>query len=200
MKSSPNCGVSCYRHESMVMCNAHLLINNVLHDRLFGTHFAGDNTGWLKTIDDHLMADVSTGPLFYYGTKANKPQPAEERRSLGADIWTLFLMSGVVPETVAEWFAGWDHNITYADDRAYVAVPAREAEIEWASNTLSSAWAYCLAKELGRLELAVKLRHTLDRGALAGFELVPLISGLYLLGGLLEPGAFRRLVTTAAPA
>jgi hypothetical protein len=29
--ASPNCGVSCYHHQSMVMCNAHLLINNVLH-------------------------------------------------------------------------------------------------------------------------------------------------------------------------
>ena len=34
---SPNCGVSCLNNVSMVQCNAHLLINNVLHDRLFGT-------------------------------------------------------------------------------------------------------------------------------------------------------------------
>lgn len=34
MTESPSCGVSCYHHQSMVMCNAHMLINNVLHDRL----------------------------------------------------------------------------------------------------------------------------------------------------------------------
>jgi hypothetical protein len=76
MTSSPNCGVSCYRHESMVMCNAHLLINNVLHDRLFGTRFASSNGGWPKTIDDHLTVDTSAGPLFIMA-------PGRMRRSRG---------------------------------------------------------------------------------------------------------------------
>src|SRR2546422_1937982 len=33
--NSPSGGVTCYSHQAMTMCNAHLLINNVLHDRLY---------------------------------------------------------------------------------------------------------------------------------------------------------------------
>jgi hypothetical protein len=105
-------------------------------------------------------------------------------------------MSSVVPNKVSEWFGSWNHHITRVGGRAYVAVSARDAEVEFASNMLASAWTYCLAKELGELELAEMLRQTLEPGALWGFELDPLISGLYLLGELLEPGTFRELVTT----
>ncbi len=48
---SPNCGVSCYNNVSMVMCNAHLLINNVLHDRLFETKFSAANADWLSSVE-----------------------------------------------------------------------------------------------------------------------------------------------------
>ena len=54
----PSGGVSCYHHESMVMCNAHLLINNLLHDRLFGTALAKVNAGWLRTVESRLMSSV----------------------------------------------------------------------------------------------------------------------------------------------
>jgi len=176
-----------------------MLINNVLHDRLFGTHFAASNVGWLEVIDRNLTTGTSGGPLFYFGTRPNEARPFEEKQSLGADIWALFLMSGVVPDKVEKWFQHWHQNITRIDGEAYIGVSAKEADSEFASNMLSSAWAYCLAKELGQMHLARELRYTLDPGALAGFELDPLISGLYLLGELLEPGAFHRLVTTKAP-
>src|SRR5713101_9216417 len=93
--ASPNCGVSCYHHQSMVMCNAHMLINNVLHDRLFGTNYAQRNASWLKTVDEQLTRHEHNGPIFYYGTEPNLPRPAEDNQSVGADIWALFLMSGV---------------------------------------------------------------------------------------------------------
>jgi hypothetical protein len=51
----PSGGVSCYHHQSMVMCNAHLLINNILHDRLFGTSLGEVNSGWLRTVEDRLV-------------------------------------------------------------------------------------------------------------------------------------------------
>jgi hypothetical protein len=87
----PSGGVSCYHHESMVMCNAHLLINNLLHDRLFGTALAEVNAGWLRTVESRLLRNVERGPLFYHGTKPLSAEPQERTQSLGVDIWSLFL-------------------------------------------------------------------------------------------------------------
>ncbi len=192
--ASPNCGVSCYHHQSMVMCNAHLLINNVLHDRLFGTNYASGNEGWLRTLDEYLLTKQNSGPMFYYGTKSNDSAPEQQKISKGADIWALFLMSGVVPERVRYWFRGWQRNITYSDGRALIEVTEEEAKSEFYSDLLATSWAFCLASELGDTDLAASLRKTLDGGVATGFDLDPLLSGLYLLGGSLKPRSFRRLV------
>ncbi len=100
---SPSCGVSCFNNVSMVQCNAHMLINNVLHDRLFGTTLSAANADWLSTLEDNLLCNEETGSLFYFGTQPNKAVANVERRAIGTDIWTLFLMSGIVPERVSEW-------------------------------------------------------------------------------------------------
>ena len=62
MRASPNCGVSCYNHESMVMCNAHMLINNRLHDRLYGTGYAATNDACLATVDTNLTVNGENRP------------------------------------------------------------------------------------------------------------------------------------------
>ncbi len=195
MLESPSCGVSCYRHQSMVMCNAHMLINNVLHDRLFGTSYASANAAWLQTLDDHLVRNEPDGPLFYYGTKSHTAAPEEKKKSVGADIWALFLMSGVISERVSDWFERWQSNITYSDDRAYVDVTPKDLEIEFSSVALATSWAFCLAKELGQNDRAEWLRNSLKDQVVTGFELDPLLSGLYLLGEMLRQGAFYRLVS-----
>ena len=197
MKASPNCGVSCYYHQAMVMCMAHLLINNLLHDRLFCTTFAAANASWLAVVEQHLVRSVDAGAMFYYGTQANDVAPVEKSFSVGADIWTLFLMSGVVPNKVATWFAAWQRNITHDGDAAYVAVRPRDAETEFTSKELATAWTFCLATELGETHLASALRQSLTHDALTGFSLDPLLSGLYVLGDKLEAGGFRRLVVGA---
>jgi hypothetical protein len=192
--ASPNHGVSCYHHQSMVMCNAHLLINNVLHDRLFGTNYAEANEGWLKTLDQHLLRKSESGPLFYYGTKPSDIAPEERTISRGADVWALFLMSAVIPERVTNWFTRWQGNITHAEGTARVEVTTAEAEREFSSDLLATSWAFCLAKELGDVQLAGALRNTLRSGAEEGFNLDPLLSGLFLLGDSLTPGSFRALI------
>lgn len=194
MSESPSCGVSCYHHQSMLMCNAHMLINNLLHDRLFGTNFAASNAGWLGTIEENLLRGEGTGPLFFYGTEPNKPTPIEEKQALGADIWALFLMSSIVCDRVSEWFEEWQRNITYDGDAAYVEVAAWEAEEEFSSNDLATAWAFCLTKERGQDDKAECLRRSLAPKVVEGFELDPYISGLFLLGERLEVGAFYGLV------
>jgi hypothetical protein len=196
MVASPSCSVSCYNHASMVMCMAHLLINNILHDRLFGTGYSAANAGWLDNVDKHLVKSTDTGAMFFYGTKPNDIAPVE-RVSVGADIWTLFLMSGVVPERVSTWFAEWRRNITDDGDAAYVRVRPRDEETEFTSQELATAWAFCLAKELGEARLATMLERTLRQGAATGFALDPLLSGLYLMGHTLVPGDFHRLVRGA---
>lgn len=198
MMVSPSRGVSCYHHQSMVMCNAHLLINNVLHDRLFGTHYASGNDGWLRTVEDHLLRRAATGPLFFFGTESNSCAPAVRKTSLGTDIWALFLMSGVLPDRVRDWFTRWQENITHENGKAFVEIASADREAEVASTPLATAWAFCLAKELGHVALATSLRHTLNHEVLTGFDLDPLLSGLYLLGELLQPAAFHRLVVGAA--
>ena len=85
MLASPSCGVSCYHHQSMLMCNAHMLINNRLHDRLFGTDFAAANAGWLAVVEDNLLRDGNASPLFYFGTEPNRPTPLAEKHALMAD-------------------------------------------------------------------------------------------------------------------
>lgn len=194
MTESPTGGVTCYRHESMTQCNAHLLINNILHDRLFGTRYAAANDGWLRTLESNLLTGESSGALFYFGTESASCSPARHRRSLGVDIWTLFLMSAVIPDRVRQWFARWQENITREHDRAWVKIDADEAETESSSTSLATAWAFCLARELGQLEIAEALRITLLAEVKAGFELDPLLSGLYLLGVSLRPASLRRLV------
>lgn len=194
MTGSPSCGVSCYHHQSMVMCNAHMLINNLLHDRLFDTNFASANAAWIGTIDDHLVRNSDEGPLFFYGTQADSPEPIEEKRAIGADIWALFLMSGIVPERVSVWFRRSQRNVVRDGDTAHVQVAAWEPEQEFSSDELASAWAFCLAKELGEPGLAARLQGYLGPKVLEGFELDPYISGVYLLGDRLEPGAFCRLI------
>ena len=194
MRQSPNCGVSCYHHQSMVMCNAHLLINNILHDRLFGTGYASTNQAWIDSVIDHLLCPSGAGPLFYYGTQPHSAVPQQEQKSLAADIWGLFLMSGVIPEQVSGWFDLWKANIRRQGDQAVVPVTETEARHEFSCEELSTAWAYCLARELGRAEEADLFRNRLRDGMTNGFVQDPLISGLCLLGEVLAPGAFRRLV------
>lgn len=145
MKASPTGGVTCYRHESMTQCNAHLLINNLLHDRLFQTRYADANSGWLTTLTERLLTQQAAGPLFFFGTQSASCEPAKHRVSLGIDIWTLFLMSAVVPEQVAIWFARWEQNITRANGRASVEIPTAETDTESSSTPLATAWAFCLA-------------------------------------------------------
>ena len=194
MSQSPSCGVSCYHHQSMLMCNAHMLINNVLHDRLFSTDFATSNAGWLATVEQNLLRSEDTGPMFFYGTEPNKPTPIIEKRAVGADIWAMFLMSSVVPDLVSEWFKKWQRNIVFDSDIAHVEVATWEAENEFSSNELATAWAFCLTKELGQDDRAECLRRNLSPKVVEGFELDPYISGVFLLGERLEASAFRRLV------
>ncbi len=194
MSESPSCGVSCFNNVSMVQCNAHLLINNVLHDRLFDTDFSSANGAWLSSVEENLLCDEETGSIFFFGTQPNRPTANIEKRAIGTDIWALFLMSGVVPERVSTWFESWQRNLVYREEDAYVQVGAREPEEENSTNELATAWAYCLAKELGQTDRAERLRRFLSPKVEKGFEVDPYTTGLFLLGERLEAGAFHRLI------
>jgi len=194
---SPSCGVSCFNNVSMLQCNAHMLINNVLHDRLFETKYSAANANWLSTLEDNLLCDEETGSMFYFGTQPNKASANVEERAIGTDIWTLFLMSAVVPERVSAWFESWQRNLVIEGDVAYVQVDELEPEEESSTNELATAWAYCLAKELGQADRAEKLRRYLVPRAVEGFEIEPYTTGLFLMGEHLETGAFYELVTGA---
>ena len=110
------------------------------------------------------------------------------------DAWSLFLMSSVVPKLVTDWLEIWASNITFANDRAYVGIPSQEEQSETSTTQLATAWAFCLSKELGDYELSRKLRRSLTDGALQGFQVDPLLSGLFALGELLEKGTFYNMV------
>lgn len=194
MNVSPSCGVSCYRHTSMVMCNAHLLINNILHDRLHGTRFADSNAPWLKTVEEKLLNPDPEGPIFYYGTLPHSGDPNPDECLNSMDVWSLFLMSALVPEQVRQWFEKLKRRITHAGDVASLEVATREAKWELSSTELATVWTYCLARELNEQVLAAKLRASLAPQVTDGFALDPLLSGLFLLGDLLRPGGFRALV------
>jgi hypothetical protein len=200
--ASPSCSVSCFNNSSMVQCNAHMLINNVLHDRLFGTNFSAANADWLSSVEDNLLSNEDSGSMFYFGTQPNKAAANVEKRAIGTDIWALFLMSGVVPERVSAWFESWQRNVVDAGEGAYVQVGAREPEEESSTNELATAWAYCLAKELGQTDRADRLRRYLSVKAQDGFAVDPYTTGLFLLGERLEAGAFFELINgvTATPA
>jgi len=194
---SPSCGVSCFNNSSMLQCNAHMLINNVLHDRLFDTKFSDANADWLSSVEDNLLCDEDTGSMFYFGTQPNKAAANIDKRAIGTDIWALFLMSGIVPERVSTWFESWQRNLVYEGDVAYVQVGDRESEEESSTNELATAWAYCLARELGQTDRAERLRRYLAPKVGAGFDVDPYITGLFLLGERLETGAFNRLINGA---
>lgn len=194
MVASPSCGVSCYHHQSMVMCNAHMLINNVLHDRLFGTDYTSTNTGWLHTVEDNLFRGQASGPVFFYGTQADRPEPIEKKQAVGADFWALFLMSAIVPKQAAEWFEQAQRNVACDGEVAHVQVAPWESENEFSSDEIATAWAFCLARELGQTERAERFRSFLRPVVAAGSVLDPYLSGVYLLGERLAPGALRDLV------
>ena len=103
-------------------------------------------------------------------------------------------MSGTVPERVSAWFEKWQRNLVYEGDVAYVQVGDRESEEESSTNELATAWAYCLARELGQTDRAERLRRYLAPKVGAGFDVDPYITGLFLLGERLETGAFNRLI------
>ena len=124
MTESPSCGISCYNRESMVMCNAVLLINNIIHDRLFGTNFATSNGAWLKTVKTNLTANVDEGPLFYYATQANSSKPNQKKMCLGLDAWAMTLMASVVPEETRAWFVKWRHHIESDCEKSWVTATA----------------------------------------------------------------------------
>ena len=191
---SASCGVSCFNNVSMLQCNAHMLINNVLHDRLFETKFSAANADWLSTVEDNLLCDEETGSMFYFGTQPNKAAANVEKRAVGTDIWALFLMSGIVPERVSDWFESWQRNLVFEGDVAHVQVDARAPEEESSTNELATSWAYCLAKELGQADRAEQLRRYLAPRAVKGFEIDPFTTGLFLMGEHLEKGAFYSLI------
>ncbi len=132
--------------------------------------------------------------MFYFGTKSNSAEANVEKRAIGTDIWALFLMSGIVPERVSDWFESWQRHLIYEGDVAYVQVGDREAEEESSTNELATAWAYCLAKELGQTDRAKQLRRYLAPRAVKGFGIDPYTTGLFLLGEHLETGAFYELI------
>ncbi len=193
---SASCGVSCFNNVSMVQCNAHMLINNAVHDRLFETNFSTANADWLSTVEDNLLCDEETGSMFYFGTQPNKAAANVEKRAIGTDIWTLFLMSGIVPERVSEWFESWQRNLVFEGDVAYVQVGELEPGEETSTNELATSWAYCLAKELGQADRAEQLRRYLAPRAVRGFEIDPFTTGLFLMGEHLENGAFYGLINS----
>jgi hypothetical protein len=166
----------------------------VLHDRLFETKFSAANADWISSVEDNLLCDEETGSMFYFGTQPNKAAANVEKRAIGTDIWALFLMSGVVPERVSTWFESWQRNLVYEGDVAYVQVGDREPEEESSTKELATAWAYCLARELGQATRAERLRQYLSPKVGAGFDVDPYITGLFLLGERLETGAFHRLI------
>ena len=191
---SPSCGVSCFNNVSMLQCNAHMLINNVLHDRLFETKFSTANADWLSSVEDNLLCDEKTGSMFFFSTQPNKAAANVENRAVGTDIWALFLMSGIVPERVSGWFETWQRNLVFEGDVAHVQVDARAPEEESSTNELATSWAYCLAKELGQADRAEQLRRYLAPRAVKGFEIDPYTTGLFLMGEHLEKGAFYSLI------
>ncbi len=198
MTESPSCGVSCYHHEAMVMCNAVLLINNLLHDRLFGTSYAASNDRWLHTVRDHLVADPSTGPLFFYGTLADSPEPNAENVSLGMDAWALALMSATASDEVTAWFDKWRHHLHDDGDTTWVPISEGQERIEDSTTELATAWILVLAAELGDTDLHDRIDNHLAPRAVTGFRVDPYISGLYALGHELQPGGLRRLITEPA--
>ncbi len=195
---SPNCGVSCFNNVSMVQCNAHLLINNVLHDRLFETKLSATNANWLSTLMDNLLSNKDSGSIFYFATQPNRAAANIERRAIGTDIRILFLMSGIVPERVSDWFESWQRNLVFEEDFAFVQVGEREAEEDSSTNEHATAWAYCLARELGQTDRAEKMRRFLVPRAEKGFDTDPFTTGLFLLGERLEKGTFYELINGAA--
>ena len=125
---SPSCGVTCFNNVAMLQCNAHLLINNVLHDRLFNSNYSAANADWLASVEKNLLCDDKTGSMFYFGTQPNKAAANVEKRAVGTDIWALFLMSGIIPKRVCEWFETWQRNVVVEGDVAHVQVDARAPE------------------------------------------------------------------------
>lgn len=191
---SPNCGVSCFNNVSMVQCNAHLLINNVLHDQLFETKLSTTNANWLSTLEENLLSNADSGSVFFFATQPNKAAANIERRAIGTDIWILFLMSGIVLDRVSDWFESWQRNLVFDEDFAYVQVDPQEVAGGSSTNEHATAWAYCLARELGQTDRAEKMRRFLAPGAEKGFEADPFTTGLFLLGDHLEKGAFYGLI------
>ena len=191
---SPSCGMTCFNKVSMLQCNAYMLINNLFHDRLFGTEFSTANAHWLANVEKNLLSGADTGSVFYFGTQPNKAIANLEKRAVGTDIWALFPMSDVIPERVSEWFGIWQRNLVFEEEIAYAQVGDREPEEESSTNELATAWAYCLAKELGQDDLAEKLRRYLAPRAIKGFEIDPYTTGLFLMGEHLEKGAFYSLI------
>jgi len=80
-------------------------MNNILHDRLFNTNMSSTNANWLSTLENNLLSNKESGSVFYFATQTNKATANIERRSIGTDIWILFLMSGIVPDRVTDWFS-----------------------------------------------------------------------------------------------
>ena len=79
--------------------------------------------------------------MFYFGTQPNKSAANVEKRAIGTDIWTLFLMSGVVPERVSVWFEIWQRNLVHLGEHSCVQVDLLEPEEESSTNELATAWA-----------------------------------------------------------
>ena len=84
-------------------------------------------------------------------------------------------------------------------ETAHVRVDEREAVEESSTDELASAWAYCLAKELGQNTLAAKLRRYLAPRAIEGFTVDPYTTGLFLMGEHLEQGAFHAMIAGPDP-
>ena len=162
--------------------------------RLFETNYSAANGAWLSTVEENLLSGEESGSIFYFGTQPNKPTANIEKRAIGTDIWALFNMSGVVPERVSTWFESWQRNLVYEGESAHVQVGALEPEEENSTNELATAWAYCLAKELGQTDRAERLQRFLSPKVGEGFDVDPYNTGLYLLGERLEKGTFYRLV------
>ena len=132
--------------------------------------------------------------MFYFGTQPNAADANIEKRSIGTDIWTLFVMSGIVPERVTEWFEAWQRNVVVEGGVAHVQIGEHELKNETSSNELATAWAYCLAKELGEADREEQLRRYLAPRVGKGFGIDPYTTGLFLMGEHLEKGALYSLV------
>ena len=206
-------GVTCEPGMVYVACNNHAAIANLLHDQTHGTDLARVNHAWLEWAERTMFVRPKTlWPRgIFRAAYSERHRMATPISFAILDAWGLLFLAAFRPEIAARLYPRLQAQLKRGKGGGLrLAAAPFSDRFEIANESLNTAFAYAVAREVGDRETADRLREQLDATAgpveregqrwYADCRPAALVTALVTLGDYLEPGGLAALTLGPVPA